>query len=187
MMDYQIIRQQDCHTGHWSGGSTTELFLWPHSASYTARDFSLRVSTATVDVDTSDFTPLPGYTRLLMTVRGEMLLQIEGRDDVALPPWATVRFDGGVITRSAGRCVDFGVMLGAGWEGTLHPANAGAFVGTAQGFTGVYLPSGNAAVTVGANSIGTLNAGDLLILYNGCAATVQTEFPLITWTAFPKK
>lgn len=186
-MQYRIIRHCDCQTGHWSGGSTTELFLWPESASYAGRDFSVRVSTATVDIDTSDFTPLPGYTRLLMTLKGEMRLEIEGREEVALPPWQIVRFDGGDRTRSLGRCVDFGVMLGAGWDGSLYSTGPGEILCAADGFTGLYAPVSPAEIAVHAagsqDQTTHLDPGDLLLINEGERVTVQSADTVAVFTA----
>ena len=46
--DYQIST--------WSGGQTTQLFLSPKEGSYPDRTFDFRLSTATVEVEKSDFT-----------------------------------------------------------------------------------------------------------------------------------
>ena len=43
----------------WSDGTTTQLLIAPEGAHYAARDFLWRVSSATVELDESDFTPLP--------------------------------------------------------------------------------------------------------------------------------
>ena len=55
--DYQIST--------WSGGQTTQLFLSPKEGSYPDRTFDFRLSTATVEVEKSDFTDLTGYHRIL--------------------------------------------------------------------------------------------------------------------------
>ena len=52
------ISAQRFITSKWSGGSTTELFIWPKDASYAERRFNIRISTATVDVESSTFTRL---------------------------------------------------------------------------------------------------------------------------------
>lgn len=47
---------------NWSGGSTTELYLDPPQASYAQRNFGVRVSSATVECERSQFTALPGWS-----------------------------------------------------------------------------------------------------------------------------
>ena len=57
------LTETDYKVGLWSGGSTTELFIWPEGADYGKREFTLRVSSARVDLEESDFTPLQGAWR----------------------------------------------------------------------------------------------------------------------------
>ena len=54
----------DFVTSTWSGGTTTQLAIAPEGAVYAERSFLWRVSSATVELETSDFTPLPDYNRL---------------------------------------------------------------------------------------------------------------------------
>ena len=52
----------DFRTSAWSGGTTTELFLYPEGGSYAARDFLFRISSATVDLEESDFQRCPAWS-----------------------------------------------------------------------------------------------------------------------------
>ena len=54
------LTEKDYKVGQWSGGTTTELFIWPEGADYAKREFSVRVSSARVGLEESDFTPLVG-------------------------------------------------------------------------------------------------------------------------------
>lgn len=94
----------------WSGGETTELFIWPAGSDYGRKDFDFRISTATVVVEESIFTPLPNISRTLMVLAGKMDLVHEGHHAASLTEFDIDRFDGGWNTRSFGRCVDFNVM-----------------------------------------------------------------------------
>jgi len=58
------------NTTLWSGGTTTQLCIYPYAATYTGRDFIFRISTATIESEESVFTKLPGYTRILMLLEG---------------------------------------------------------------------------------------------------------------------
>ena len=64
----------DYVTTQWSGGATTQLAIAPKGAVYADRDFLWRLSSATVELDESDFTPLPAYDRVISTLRGDMVL-----------------------------------------------------------------------------------------------------------------
>ena len=50
----------------WIGGTTTQLAIFPATAEYTKFNFIFRMSTATVEIEESTFTFMPGVTRHLM-------------------------------------------------------------------------------------------------------------------------
>ena len=110
----------DFRTSTWSGGTTTELFLYPENGSYAARDFLFRISSATVDLEESDFTPLQGVERNITPLEGSFVLAHPGAAPVMLPPLAPpYRFWGDVPTHCVGRATDFNLML-KGCEGTME-------------------------------------------------------------------
>ena len=109
-----ILRPDDYVTTQWSGGSTTQLTIAPANAVYAERDFLWRVSSATVELEESDFTPLPDYRRFISTVRGDMALSHNGGAELTLHPGDIHDFDGGDDTHSRGRCTDFNLMLRKG-------------------------------------------------------------------------
>ena len=58
-MTFTLLTPADYLTTSWSGGTTTQLTIAPAGAVYADRDFLWRVSSATVELDESDFTALP--------------------------------------------------------------------------------------------------------------------------------
>ena len=98
----------------WSGGTTTQVAIAPEGAVYADRDFLWRISSASVDLDESDFTALPDYHRWISTLKGGMTLSHEGGEKIVLAPYECHQFDGGVDTHSWGRCTDFNLMLRKG-------------------------------------------------------------------------
>lgn len=104
----------------WSGGTTRQLVIGPPEARYAERDFLFRISSATVDLEESDFTLLPDYERHLCVLEGSLRLLPQGGAETRLAPYAVYRFDGGVPIHAVGRCVDFNLMVrkGAG-QGSL--------------------------------------------------------------------
>lgn len=113
------LKANDFKTTNWSGGTTTELFIWPETADYKKRDFDFRLSTATVEVETSVFTPLEGVARTLMVLQGEMKLIHEGHHEVTLGPFHQDHFQGGWNTRSEGECVDLNLMCRGNTKGKM--------------------------------------------------------------------
>lgn len=116
-----IVRKaNDFKTSQWSGGSTTELYIYPEDAQYKEGNFQCRISSATVEVDKSDFTSLPGVKRYLSIFSGHLDM-IHGEDEkVSLEPYEVDCFDGGIPTVSFGKVVDFNLMLKNGAEGKME-------------------------------------------------------------------
>ena len=110
----QKLFPTDYAVSAWSGGTTTQLAIWPPEAKYADRDFLWRISSATVDLEESDFTPLPDYDRLISTLEGEIVLTHNGGAPLTLRPLEVHAFSGADATHSRGRCRDFNLMLRRG-------------------------------------------------------------------------
>ena len=113
-MKWKLLTRDDYVTTNWSGGTTTQLAIAPEGAVYAGRDFLWRLSSATVELDHSDFTPLPDYNRWLSVLCGEIQLKIGADAPVPVAPGKVVAFDGGVPVESWGQCVDFNLMVRKG-------------------------------------------------------------------------
>ncbi|MDA7803782.1 HutD family protein [Crocinitomix sp.] len=118
-MEYKIIRKPDIKTTQWAGGTTSELYIYPESALYAQRNFDFRLSTATVDVWESEFTPLPGISRTLMIMDGVMILKHEEQKELLLKKFDQSNFEGGWKTLSQGKCVDFNLMCSKPYDSEL--------------------------------------------------------------------
>lgn len=129
-MSWTVVTQDQFQTAVWSGGTTTQLAIAPEGAAYADREFLWRLSSAAVEADHSDFTPLPDYNRLISVVEGDLDLRIGAGDRFPLRRLTVCSFDGGTPVESWGRCVDFNLMLRKGrCQGsvqslTLAPASA---------------------------------------------------------------
>lgn len=120
-MKNTVLRTKDYATGHWAGGSTTQIAIFPRDALYAERNFSWRVSSAVVELEESDFTPLPDYDRVISTLQGEMRLCHNGGREFTLKPFHIYAFDGGAATHSRGKCTDFNLMTRKGkWGGCVE-------------------------------------------------------------------
>ena len=98
----------------WSGGTTTQLAIYPPDAVYAERDFIWRVSSAVVELPESDFTPLPDYDRILMILNGELTLSHDGGGEYTLRALEQTSFDGASHTFSRGQVTDFNLMMRKG-------------------------------------------------------------------------
>ena len=118
-MKSYVIKNEEFKTSNWSGGKTTELAIFPRDCQYINRDFTWRISSATVDDEESDFTRLPDYDRVLMVLKGEVVLSYENERVARLKELEQDSFDGAWKTKSFGKITDFNLMIRKGCEGYL--------------------------------------------------------------------
>ena len=178
-MKCTITRKNNLPTSVWSGGSTIQLFIHPLHSSYAARDFEVRISSATVETETSIFTDLPGYHRILMPLNAPLKLVFEEHGEVLLNPFEATEFEGAWHTVSHGVCTDLGVMLAEGWHGSLEPAGSGKYE-CRPGFTGIYSLTDNLMVSVKGNGetlSDILMQGDFLLLESQTDAKLVLKAP----------
>lgn len=122
---FMIRKEKEFKTSLWSGGSTTELYIYPEDAQYKEGNFQCRISSATVEVDQSEFTSLPGVKRYLSIFSGHLDMIHGEADKVSLEPYEVDCFDGGVSTVSYGKVVDFNLMLKNGADGKMEAVKLG--------------------------------------------------------------
>lgn len=120
-MEWTLLTRNQYVTTAWSGGTTTQLAIAPEGAVYADRDFIWRLSAAGVEMEHSEFTPLPDYLRLISIQNGNLELKIGDGGRFPLEPLTVCSFDGGTPVESWGRCTDFNLMLRKGHcHGTLQ-------------------------------------------------------------------
>ena len=95
-MEWRHFTRAQYITTAWSGGTTTQLAIAPEGAVYADRKFLWRLSSAQVELEHSDFTPLPDYDRLISVLKGELELKIGQGERGALEACTVRGFDGGV-------------------------------------------------------------------------------------------
>lgn len=154
------LTQKDYKTGRWSGGSTTELFIWPEGADYAQRDFTLRVSSARVDLIESDFTTLPNVTRYITPLSGGFTLTHPGNPPIVMNPMAEpYGFSGEIPTHCVGKATDFNLML-KGTQGEM--ALCHQTWNLRPGFNCLYAVTDTVVNLLDGY---TLQAGDLLVIF----------------------
>lgn len=164
-----LIKAAQFNKTAWSGGTTAELFIYPETSSYVNRDFEVRISTATVEAERSDFTSLPGYSRKLMVLEGDITISHLGHYTKSLKKFDVDTFDGSWKTTSVGKCTDFNLMTKQGIVGSLNskPLNKGESitynVKNSASHCFIYLYKGSVEITEDNNKT-ELFAGDLYII-----------------------
>jgi len=107
----RIIRKSELTTANWAHGTTTQLYIFPESATYKELNFDFRISTATVESETTKFSSLPGVKRTLMVLEGTLELVHKDHHSTILNPLESDSFLGDWETTSGGKVVDFNVMV----------------------------------------------------------------------------
>lgn len=116
----KIIKEDDYITTEWSGGKTTQIFIYPEDSNYKELNFKFRLSSATVELDKSEFTKLEGVERFITPLDNELKLTHNHKDYISLKPFEVYKFDGGLDTTSYGKVRDFNLMLMNGVKGRLE-------------------------------------------------------------------
>lgn len=122
-MKIKSVNKDDFKTTRWSGGTTTEFFIYPPGADYQKRKFAARISSAVIEDEYSKFTELPGVTRYLALLSGETDLVANG-EKIVLDPYEIVKFSGTDVVESYGTCRDFNLML-KGVNGSMDCVRVG--------------------------------------------------------------
>lgn len=171
----KLIRQTEQTTSNWSGGTTTQIAIYPPAASYSDRNFLWRLSSARVEQEETAFTPLPGFWRLIMVIEGELELTHAGHHTVHLRPFEQDSFSGGWTTTSYGKVRDFNLMLAAGCAGELtaislqensreQAAHQPAGTDFSHQTSALYCVAGGVRIAVDSRALYELQPGDLLLL-----------------------
>lgn len=157
--------------GKWSGGTTTELGIYPAHTEYAKRNFLWRLSSATVDIEESDFTSLPDYDRVLMVLEGEVVLAHKEVRAIRLAKYEQDRFSGGYETKSYGKITDFNLMVRKGNEGFAEALDIQQdykelelqkMEGFEKETQGIYCTEGFCTVNINDETV-MLNRGELFI------------------------
>lgn len=186
-IDVKINRRHEQNTSRWSGGTTTQLAIYPESSLYNKRDFLWRISTAVVEDEESVFTSLSGYERILMILEGRLELNHEGHYRKTLTPFETDKFSGDWKTTSRGKVRDFNLMFKAGCSGAMKVlrVNHGLTVSTekpnldnAKGQVAVcfYLYRGSLNLNIPGHDCCQLMSGDFAML----TVLSADDVPLVT-------
>lgn len=96
-----------------------KLAIFPEDAKYLERNFVWRLSTATCEKEESDFSRLPDFDRVLMVLKGEVVLAHQDVRVARLSELDQDSFDGGYHTKSFGQITDYNLMVAKGNKGLL--------------------------------------------------------------------
>ena len=106
----KLVSKVNQKISSWTGGTTTELLIFPENSSVSEQNFDYRISTAKVLVEKSEFTSFPNFNRKLAILEGKLKIQHNQSDWYFLESGEQTEFSGDWKTRSEGQVVDFNVI-----------------------------------------------------------------------------
>lgn len=123
MSQIKIIKKDKLSSSKWSGGTTTQLYIYPENELYENRNFTFRISSAEVNLEESTFTKLPNIKRRIMILDGKLKLIHENHHSVTLEKFQQDTFYGDWDTKSYGKVTDFNLMLNENADGFIEYIN----------------------------------------------------------------
>jgi len=118
-MSVRIFTKENQLTESWSGGTTTQLAIYPEDSSYKQLNFLYRISTATIDIEQSVFTILPGVSRVILNLERTLVIEHKGKYGKVLHKFDTDYFQGDWETEGFGKARDFNLMTTGSVKGSL--------------------------------------------------------------------
>ena len=85
-MRIRYLQKEGYGLSRWSGGVTSEIYIYPENGNYSQRDFKMRVSSAEVELEESVFTPLEGIDRWITPLEGSFELSHDGGPFLKMGP-----------------------------------------------------------------------------------------------------
>ncbi len=107
----KILGEKDIKVSRWSGGVTKQLYIYPEDSDYALRNFKIRLSIATTELEKSIFTKLEGVDRVISILEGKMEICHKDHHQKTLLPYDIDHFKGDWDTSSKGKVTDFNLML----------------------------------------------------------------------------
>lgn len=166
-MIIKYIKNTQHKTIKWVGGTTTQLAIYPETSSYPDRNFLFRISTAKIETEESEFTKLPGVSRKLMILDGEIKIEHKGRYTKNLKKFDQDSFEGYWDTKSYGIATDFNLMTTGKVNGELEAISFQDQLNIQESaeFIGLYFYNGNPKVKI-ENKEFLTDQGDFMLINN---------------------
>lgn len=168
-MKLTIRKASDLKAARWAGGTTTQLAIYPENSEYTKFNFQFRISRATVEVEESTFTFMPGVKRHLMILDGALHIDHKGRYRKQLDKFGYDIFDGEWPTTAKGKVSDFNLMTRGKAGGKLQALvlndrkESTLDYGQSTSYSSYFILSGQVRLICGTYAA-TLQQGDFALL-----------------------
>ena len=174
----KVINKSQYKVTDWSGGQTTELYIYPENSSISDRNFKFRISSASFTDTKSVFSDFSGYQRYLLPLTGFIKLDHSGLYKRHLDPFEVDYFDGRWNTHSENSLdtLDYNFIVKNGSDATVEIIYEEKSVSTKDYNHYLYSP-GNFVILL-SDEEHTIESGDLCIL-NENYKIVSLDQPVI--------
>lgn len=181
-MRIEHFKASDQITNNWSGGTTTQLAIYPKDADYKKRNFLFRISTASVESEESVFTKLPGVSRKLMILDGEIKIEHKDHYSKTIKKFEQDEFSGDWETKSYGKAIDFNLMTTAEVTGDIEAitlVDSKTFIlNKLVNCYGFHIYSGSIELFIN-NKTFEVNTGDIIMMFPEDSETEIKILPAI--------
>ncbi|WP_019131903.1 HutD family protein [Peptoniphilus obesi] len=115
----KVKNKNDFKTSTWAGGETDEIVICPEGDDFKNRKFDYRISSATCNLDSSEFSEYGGFTRFITPLDKVLKLNHMGKK-IDLEPFEVYKFDGSDQMSSHSKVRDFNLIVKNGLEADLY-------------------------------------------------------------------
>lgn len=119
MCFFKKYTYQDFSRNDWSGGTSTQLVIYPSESDLSKQNFEFRISTASIDVEESQFTQFFFHKRIICSLLNPITLIHSDIQPFYLTPLVPYSFDGGMTTKCIGKTIDFNVIFNDSWDASI--------------------------------------------------------------------
>lgn len=116
----RVLPQKEYAVSYWSGGTTSQVMIWPPESEFKKHEFLWRISLATMEAVDSSFTQFDGFHRILHLLDGESRLSFADGRNYILHPGDEVRFYGTDDVKSCGKAGDLNLIMADGVWGEMR-------------------------------------------------------------------
>lgn len=109
-MNISLFTKKDSNSSIWSGGLTYEYMIYPKTARYTDRDFTFRISSATIEEVPSEFTKFKGYYRYLVMLDNCLHIEVN-KEKKIYEKYEIMEFNSNDEVTSYTKGIDFNWMV----------------------------------------------------------------------------
>lgn len=115
----KIVLENEFITSDWSGGTTSQIYIDPKDANVSQKNFNFRISSATCDLDESEFTKYSEFTRYITPITGDLSLNNNG-ENIHINPYEVYCFDGNDKVISRGKVRDYNLIIKKDNKGLMY-------------------------------------------------------------------